>query len=247
MLSVPATKPTMHSPVILTDRRRHFPLARPATPATPSKSAIREADRELQLEWLNWLNQRTGLADTPLATAAGISENTLTRFRSRGGAVMNSLTVQLLCSYSGLPGPDKFRSPDGGPAPHAGLSEESARYDPDSPSEDPMIAKLVRLALEGRPTASPWRLKTRALENSGFLLGDIVIMDTAVMPLAGDPVCAQVYDLRSGTAETVWRLYEMPYLIAASADAGLRKPLLVDNERVLVVGTITESFRSRRR
>jgi hypothetical protein len=44
----------------------------------------------------------------------------------------------------------------------------------------------------------------------------------------------------------VFRIYELPYLIAACAELGLHKPPLVDNDRVIVLGTITQSFRSRK-
>jgi hypothetical protein len=68
--------------------------------------------------------------------------------------------------------------------------------------------------------------------------GDTVLVDLSTPPKAGEPCCAQVYDWRGGKAETVMRLFEPPYLVAATFDANLRKPLLVDSERVVVKGLI---------
>jgi hypothetical protein len=195
------------------------------------------------MAWLDWLGQRTGKSDTALAKEAGQSENTLTRFRSRDGAVLSGLTIRLICELTGLPGPETYLLPNS-----AGFSEEAAAYKPGSAKgEDGLIAKMVAQAIKDRPNAAPWVLKSRAIEAAGYLPGDILIADATVMPQAGDIVCAQVYDLRAGTAETVFRLYEPPYLISASNESALRKPLPVDNERVIVMGTVTETFRPRRR
>lgn len=54
-----------------------------------------------------------------------------------------------------------------------------------------------------------------------------------------------VYD-RTGRAETIFRLYEDPFLVAATLDKGLMKPHLIDNDRVVVRGVVIASFRERR-
>jgi hypothetical protein len=194
------------------------------------------------MAWLDWIGARTGKSDTALAKEAGQSENTLTRFRSRDGAVLSGLTIRLICEMTGLPGPETYLL-----ANSAGFSEEATAYKaPSTKGDDGLIARLVAHAIKDRANAVPWVLKSRAIEAAGYLPGDILIADAAVLPMAGDIVCAQVYDLRQ-EAETVFRLYEPPYLISTSGESTLRKPILVDNERVIVVGTVTETFRPRRR
>lgn len=199
------------------------------------------------MAWLDWLGTRTGKSDTALAKEAGQSENTLTRFRSRDGAVLSGLTIRLICELTGLPGPETYLLPNA-----AGFSEEATAYHlptgkAGTSMAEPMIARMLAQAIKDRPNASPWILKSRAIEAAGYLPGDIMIADSAVTPQAGDIVCAQIYDVRQGTAETVFRLYEPPYLVSASGESLLRKPLPVDNERVIVMGTVTETFRPRRR
>jgi hypothetical protein len=56
-------------------------------------------------------------------------------------------------------------------------------------------------------------------------------------------VCAQVYQWPSGTAQTVFRIFEPPYLVAATDDPTERRPLLIDNNQVTVKGVVTQSLR----
>lgn len=200
-------------------------------------------ERARHMAWLDWIGSRTGKSDTALAKEAGQSENTLTRFRSRDGAVLSGLTIRLICELTGLPGPEVYLLPNA-----AGFSEEASAYKPaGAKGDDAITARLIAQAIKDRPNAAAWLLKSRAIEGAGYLPGDILIADSTALPQAGDIVCAQIYDLRQGTAETVFRLFEPPYLIAASNETSLRKPLLVDNDRIIVMGTVTETFRPRRR
>jgi len=92
------------------------------------------------------------------------------------------------------------------------------------------------------PGVDPWVMKSRALEHAGYLPGDILIVDLNAKPQDGDAVCAQIYD-RNGKTETAFRIYEYPFLIAASADPDLRRPVLVDNERASIRGVVMASIR----
>jgi hypothetical protein len=60
-------------------------------------------------------------------------------------------------------------------------------------------------------------------------------------------VCAQLYRWSEGRADTVFRLYEPPYLVAMTRDAELRKPALVDNDRVIIKGVVILTLRPRER
>lgn len=217
-------------------------MARNPTIAPKTRTLVLADERARHMAWLDWVGSRTGKSDTALAKEAGQSENTLTRFRSRDGAVLSGLTIRLICELTGLPGPETYLLPNS-----SGFSEETAPYKAATKGDDSLISRMVAQALKDRPNAAPWLLKSRAIKDAGYLPGDILIADASAAPQAGDIVCAQVYDLRQGTAETVFRILEPPYLLAAGSDPSLRKPLLVDNERVIVMGTVTETFRPRRR
>jgi hypothetical protein len=211
----------------------------PAPTTTKNRSTVHSDEYARQFAWVDWLLAKTGKTDASLAKDAGLAINYLYRKRA-DGTVLGATQIRMLSEHYGLPGPDTYLIPGA-----AGLSDEAAPYD--AASSDPTLKGMIELALKGRPSAAAWHLKTRALEDAGYLVGDILISDKAVQPQAGDAVVAQVYDLKTGTAETVFRILEAPYLVAASSDPALRKPLLVDNDRVIVMGTITQSFRSRRR
>jgi hypothetical protein len=58
-------------------------------------------------------------------------------------------------------------------------------------------------------------------------------------------VCAQVYDM-GGRAKTVFRIFEHPFLVAASIDPSLHRPLLIDNRAIMVRGVVVASMRPRR-
>jgi hypothetical protein len=240
-LSVSATINTMHSPATaLDDRDEHVFVVKAPTQITRTKAAMNAVERGLHAAWLDWVESRAGETDTALARKAGFSENTLTRFRNREGAVLSGLTIRLISEYTGLPGPETYLTPAA-----AGFSEEAVAYT--TTNYDDLMARMIREALQDRPNAAPWLLKSRAIAGAGYLPGDILIADAAILPMAGDVVCAQVYDLRHASAETVFRIYEPPYLISTSNETALRKPLPVDNDRVIVMGTVTQMFRGRRR
>ncbi|RVK75449.1 hypothetical protein CN154_15205 [Sinorhizobium meliloti] len=124
-----------------------------------------------------------------------------------------------------------------------GLAEqESSRYD-----AEPMqtIDGAVQALKAGRNGVEPWILRSRCLEHVGYLPGDVMMVDLNARPDVGDVVCALVYD-RTGRAETVFRIFEDPFLVAATMDPNLMKPLLIDNDRVIVSGVVVASFRERR-
>lgn len=213
----------------------------PAAPVAKNRSTVHSEEYARHFAWVDWLCSRTGKTDASLAKEAGLAINYVYRKRA-DGTVLGATQIRMLAEHYGLPGPDTYLLPSS-----SGFSDEGARYDAAAPGQDAVLKSMIETALKGRPNAAPYILKTRALEDAGYLAGDIIIADASVSPNAGDAVVAQVYDLRSGTAETMFRILEPPYLIAACSDPALRKPLLVDNERVIVMGTITQSFRARRR
>ena len=240
ILLVLRAQPTTHSPVNnLVDRRMHL-SGRETARTAKAKSELQAEERARLLDWIEWLRVRTGQSLSDLADGAGLSSNTLTRLKQRDSALLDALSVRMLCEYTGLPGPDLYKH-----GPTSGFAEEASRYDASAKDIDNLTKRFVALALDGRANAASWWLKTQALEAIGYMQGDLIIADAAVQPRAGDVVCAQVYDVRNGTAETVFRVFEPPYLVAFHSDPRLRKPLLIDNERVIVMATVTESLRRR--
>jgi SOS-response transcriptional repressor LexA len=100
---------------------------------------------------------------------------------------------------------------------------------------------------QGHGNLDPWTLKSRALESAGYLPGDILLVALGETPVAGDIVCAQIYDWNAGKAQTVFRLFQPPYLIAATTEASLLRPHVVDDEKVVIKGVVMNSLRGRPR
>lgn len=106
--------------------------------------------------------------------------------------------------------------------------------------------EAVRQIMRGRNATDPWVLRSRAVELAGYLPGDILLVDLNERARSRDLVCAQVYDWTRGKAETVFRIYESPYLIAASGEQHLLKPFVVDDDMVMIRGVVVGSIRPRR-
>ena len=121
---------------------------------------------------------------------------------------------------------------------------EAERVDP--AREADALAHVIEQLSQANNDAEPWRLKTISLELAGFLAGDIAFVDTIIDPKAQDAVCAQIFDYQRGSAETVWRIFDPPFLVGAAHDRTAYKPVLVDNERVKLHGVIVASLRPRR-
>jgi SOS-response transcriptional repressor LexA len=90
-----------------------------------------------------------------------------------------------------------------------------------------------------------WKLQTNSMSLAGYLSGDMVLVDGRSDRSArdGDVVIAQVYDWKIGTANTLLRRFSTPVLVAASADADDAKVYVVDNDRVVIKGTVIASWR----
>jgi hypothetical protein len=188
-------------------------------------------------DYLQRVIEHTGKPPTRIAKEIGVAASTLTRLlnASQGStATLHARTITKLQEYSRIP------LHFGGDTPALqgprGLAEDAVPFDAES--ADPAVSAAIKALIGGRQAADPWTIRTRALERKGYLPGDIVIVDLGRRPEAGDAVCAQVYDWRRGAAETVMRVYEPPFLVAASLDEQLRKPLVVDDEQVIIKGVL---------
>jgi transcriptional regulator with XRE-family HTH domain len=182
---------------------------------------------------------RTGWSQSDLAHRAGLDPSTLSRFLSKGrdGHALRANTIQRIANASGI----SF-----GEAPTSestGMAEAEA--EPYIFSADDGRAAAIRNLCGNRENVDAWTLNSRAIEGAGFKPGDILLVGLSETPLAGDVVCAQVYDFTKGRAETIFRLYQPPALIAATSDPSLLKPYLVSDSSVAIKGVVLHTLRSR--
>jgi hypothetical protein len=200
--------------------------------------------------WLKNLPALTGGTQlTTIAKLVGVSPSTLTRPASEGEtgtSVLRITTIEKIITYFAgqgvaIPWPEgeqpvvvPLRIP-------TGFAEEAMPFDtrPDTP-----LAIAVRAMIAGRRHAMPVTLVTRALEGAGYLPGDVLIYDLNGVAQPGDVVRAQVYDRNGEIEETVWRVYDPPYLIGVTRDPTLApKPLTEVAGRVVIMGVVTGMIR----
>lgn len=203
--------------------------------------ALVENTRRKQLAWIEAILEHKGWNRSRLAKEAGVDPSTLSKFLADplNKAQLQTNSIEKIADASGFR--PYLTHP---PVRPAGLTDIEA--EPFDETDATAVVDVAVSAMKaGRNGLDPWVMRSRALEHEGYLPGDILMVDLNMQPRSGDAVCAQVYD-RQGKAETIMRIYEHPFLIAASSDPAARRPLLVDDEKVLIRGVIVASFRPRR-
>jgi transcriptional regulator with XRE-family HTH domain len=204
------------------------------------------ANSEIAKEQRNYVERvvtRSGWSMTELARKARIDHSTLSRFMGGGreGHALRHSTIRKIELATGLPFAANSTTLVGPAGRTDGFGESEAT--PILMGET--VDTLVLAALRNHNNADAWCLRSRALENLGYRPGDTLIVELGITPRAGDVVCAQVYDWSKGGAETVFRSFQPPYLVAQSNDERLLRPLLVDDHAVIIKGVVTTQFRSR--
>lgn len=197
--------------------------------------------------WLRRVLEHTGDTPTSLARKAGVAQSTLTRFLNSDDApLLSTRSISKIAHAANYNPPGIAHGPSAAvrAITHvSGLQEaEAAPYKHGGASQS-QLDGVIAAILAGRNATDPWVLRSAALVDAGYLPGDILFVDLSRKPEDGDLVCAQVYKWSKGTAETVFRFYDPPYLVAATSSRDLRRPLLVDNDRVIIKGVVTESLR----
>ncbi|MDX2237186.1 MAG: hypothetical protein NW203_06445 [Hyphomonadaceae bacterium] len=173
---------------------------------------------------------RSGLKPSQLATRAGMTAPNLYKFLDDdSGRTLRKETIVKLARAANAPPPDDL----------VGLAEnEGRRFD-----YDPRLFATPDNAEE--PRIVSFEITSDALRLAGFEPGDIAVVDTRRAPEPGQIVMAQVYDLRLGSADTVFRYFEPPYLVSASTEPDARKPILIDSQTVALRGVVIRQLRSR--
>jgi SOS-response transcriptional repressor LexA len=196
-----------------------------------------------QREWLNSVLEQTGYTATGLAGKIGVAPSTFTRFLANAQGspkTLHAATIERVVAATGI-------SPSFLPRGERAqvLSRIGDDVAPYSPPEDRNIAAGTKALLAARPNSRAYLVRSRAVESDGIVPGDIVIVETGEDPRAGDIVVAENTTRRR--VELLLRVYEPPYLMAATGEPSFRRPIVVDGVEVRVIGFVTEILRGRRR
>ncbi len=185
-----------------------------------------------------------GLSATALAKRAGIAPSTLNRFLNDDPppSVPGNATLKKIADAAGVAPIGRYNE-----SGSAGFSEDQAAFIGDmtrfqtTDLNHPGEALLSALGAR-HPHASLWQVEGDTMELKGLMGGDFAVVDLATEPETGRIVVAQLYDWHAGTAKTVFRLYDPPFLVAACRDPVKYKPELT-GEKAQVKGTVLCSFR----
>jgi transcriptional regulator with XRE-family HTH domain len=201
---------------------------------------VMENARRKQIAWLRAILDETGWNQSELARRAGISHAAISKFLkdSDNAAELATATVGKIHAISPIPHYENVRG-----AMPAGFDEREAEPFDGDMDNDAAISRAVAAIKGGSNHVEPWVLRTDAIENAGYRSGDILFVDFSAQPKPGDVVCAQIYDNQGG-AETAFRLYHKPFLVASSNSPRHLAPTLID-QRVDVRGVVIASLRPR--
>lgn len=198
--------------------------------------------REQQLEYIHRVLALTGWSQSVLARRAGLDPSTLSRFLSneRDGHALRPNSLLRIGEVTGIKAGSDSASDD----TPGGLSESEASPRPTSTADDLTDAAIQAIVARGM-NVDAWTLQSRALELAGYRHGDVLLVSLDEKPQPGDVVCAQIYDWTKSRAETVFRIYQPPFLVPASMDTQLLKPLSLEDGTIAIKGVVIQSFRAR--
>jgi len=200
-------------------------------------SNVRRMERNWDMrDWIGAVARHMNLTVSELARHSGVAPSTLTRYVNDASR-KTSITERTLQAVEGFTGVSRHRLP--GQALPAGMAEADAvPYQADDTALKPWCHAAIEKAREGRNGLDPWVMRGRSLDLSGILPGDVLLVDLNRRPVSGDIVCAQIVDFTTGVAETVFRLFQPPFLITHSAKMGPMRPDVVDENRVSIRGVV---------
>lgn len=184
-------------------------------------------------EWLTAVAKHLNLSPSQLALNSGMAASTVTRFTNdrSGKATITQSSLEKIAKYSGFrPGqiPGRGRS---------GIAEpDTIPFGHENTAWPKWVTAAIEAAKAGRNGVEAWIMKGAALDGIGIMPGDIVIIDQNARAKTGDVVLAEVIDQVVGTAETVMRLYQKPFITTHSMRLGPGRPEQVDDDRVSIAG-----------
>lgn len=193
--------------------------------------------RETIRAWLNGLIAKHGTSARKVATQSGIAPSTIYRaLEESGDFVMSTTILAKISNAFGEPMPTGM----GGATQTAGRNGFA----------DTDLVAYVGLApdMPAKPEDNHYRARVMSdvLNLEHIRPGDVLDFDMSIEPRAGDIVVAQHYHLHRDRAETVLRVYQPPYLLTRSSNPLVdQRPMLVDGERVKIMGTFVRLVRDR--
>jgi lambda repressor-like predicted transcriptional regulator len=207
----------------------------------PVMSDQRTQDRE----WIESILRDREWSATELSRRAGISQTTLTRFLNDPNHPfgLSERSKSAIARAIGLV--PQASVPPQRPLIAGFYEPDAVEYDAVKPEQGQIETAMLKAAQAIRPHTAKWILRTSILDALGYRPGDILFVDLNERAKPGDLVCAQVYDWPRNRAETVFRLLDPPFLLAGTDRGKPVKPLIVDDQAIVVRGVVIDVIRPR--
>jgi SOS-response transcriptional repressor LexA len=200
----------------------------------PPVDKLRESLRDESRAWLESVIESTGMTANAIATKADVSASNLHKLLNKKDwpHPLSDAIKRKIAAATGMPLPGAAKVTRAG-----GLSDVEIE-----PFDSEAAESLPAQALNN---ADWWQVRTRLLDLEGYLPGDAVLVNLNEAPRANDIVVAQVTRDQGRTVETVFRKYEPPFLTVRTTETDYPRPELVDGDRVVIMGVVTNSWRRR--
>ncbi len=194
--------------------------------------------RDSLREWMRSGLLDMGITPTKAAKKIGVATTTLTKFLNDPSYTFTPKDTVIA----------RLERLFGRPAPRSqpqGFALPEIEATPVKPETLPAPQREALAALTaGRRGIETWSVLGNYLQAAGVQTGDVLLVDPHENPRAGDIVCAELHE--QGARRTVFRVYEKPYLVAATFEAKSWMPIVVDDRNVIVRGVVTDRLARRR-
>lgn len=194
-------------------------------------------------DWIAQLMAQHDIATvSELARSAGLAESTLTRLMNPEGPgnIPREGTIAKI--------EQRFNTRR--PATRTGRNDGTEQSCADPLGTALAITEKIRaIVANDAPdeTDEAYLVGDRALDLAGYLPNDIILVDPSIRPETGDIVALRFRTGPMKSRTLTLRIHDAPFLTAHSTDETLRRPILIDPDRIEIVGVVTKAMRQRRK
>jgi len=206
---------------------------------------LHDTHLKLLRDWLTGIMIQHDVTASEIARKALLSESTLTRFMNPKGPgnVLREASIAKIERAYRTTRPSTLR----------GMSDRKTTtpdftipgQKPGAPSAMSASEQLETIMNKDYETLEAFVVADRALDLSGYLPDDIILVDLNRAPEAGDVVALRFYTGPSRAPIITLRIFDTPFLTAHSTDETMRRPILQDPDRIEILGVVTTAMRHR--
>lgn len=197
-------------------------------------------DQRETKNWITTVAKHMGLSPSQLSLNSGMAASTVTRYlNDQSNTVgISQASLEKIAHYSGF---RPHQMP--GQVRNEGASEVIP-FRRDLASFEDWVVSAVEKAVAAKNGIGAWLVRAASLDGMGVLPGDIILVDHAKRPSAGDVVLVEVKSHSQAEPEKRMRVWQPPFVLSHSMRLGPQRPEQVDEDLVVLYGTRVGLIRS---